>query len=411
MSRIRAIATAIWPYAPPLAVLIAEWGLLSPTPALADHFQFWAAGHMVVTGQSPYVRTAWEAAAAYGPVPDGVAVNTVIGNLTRTEDIWPYPPQTAFLFGPFGALPLAIGVPLLHLVGLLLAVGGLAQAAHLVGLRGARMTFALTLAAVSQPFVFTVRDGHPIGLVLIGLTLLFLGLRDRRLWALGLGVAIASVKPHLAIAFAIATVGVLVSRRDGRGLAVTLLALAAVTIPAELRDPFPIARIGGAADQWLAFDLSTVGALARDLGGGVPLTVAIVLLGVGAAGLALRIAPGRSRWTVSYGALLTLSLVLTPYAHDYDMLLVLPAVFAAAGVAQRARTEHVVVALEALLVAVVPWLLYLWWPLLGQSERINSAGPLGALPVIVALALPLAMSLVARRPSPGCAAALPLLPP
>ncbi len=63
----RAVARAIAPYLAPLAVLALEWRLLSPAPALADHFQFWAAGHMVVTGASPYDRAAWEAMAALGP--------------------------------------------------------------------------------------------------------------------------------------------------------------------------------------------------------------------------------------------------------------------------------------------------------------------------------------------------------
>ena len=61
------------PYFPPLLVLAAEWRLLSPVPALADHFQFWGAGHLVTTGLSPYDRAAWVSLAAYGPLPGGIA--------------------------------------------------------------------------------------------------------------------------------------------------------------------------------------------------------------------------------------------------------------------------------------------------------------------------------------------------
>lgn len=78
-------ARALAPYAIPLLMLVIEWPLLSPVRALADHFQFWAAGHIIATGGSPYDRSAWEAAATYGSIPDGVAMNTVIRNLAQTN--------------------------------------------------------------------------------------------------------------------------------------------------------------------------------------------------------------------------------------------------------------------------------------------------------------------------------------
>ena len=396
MSRSRAIAKALWPYAPPLAVVIAEWGLLSPVPALADHFQFWAAGHMIATGQSPYARAAWEAAAAYGPLPDGVAVNTVIGNLRLTDAVWVYPPQMAILFAPLGALPLAVGVPLLHLAVLLSAVAGVVLAARAAGLAGAPLAFALTATAVSQPFVITVRDGHPIGLVLVGSALAYLGIRDRRVWPVAAGALLISIKPHIAIAFGVAVLLVLLRRRDARTLAITALALLAVTGAAELRDPFPFAQLSGATTERLALDLSSTGALARDLGGGIGLTAALALASLIAAAMAVRRAPADHRGAMAFGASLLLSLVIAPYVHDYDQLLVLPAAFVALAIAGRSRHRPLIRLMAGGLIAVVPWVLFFWWSLLDQDDRVFKAGALGALPVLMAFGVALASWLAAR---------------
>lgn len=377
----RGVARSIWPYVVPLGVIALEWQLLSPAPALADHFQFWAAGHLAATGRSPYDRDAWVAMAALGAVPEGVAVSTVSQNLALTRYMWLYPPQTAFALVPFGALPVALGVPLLHLAVLAATVLGVVLAARTIGLTGTRLAFALTLTAVSQPFVIGVRDGHPIGLVLAGLTLVFAGLRDRRAWPLALGVVLVSLKPHIAIAFGLAALLYVVVRRDRRTFAVAGLALAAVTIPPALL--FPFAALGGAAEERLALDLSTIGALARDLGDGPALVAAIVLVALGATVAALRASSADRRDAVLFGAGMALSLALSPYVHDYDQLLVLPAAYAALRLAQGSRAELAVMALVALLVAVLPWVLFFWWPLLDQGDRRFQAGALGALPILV----------------------------
>src|SRR5437879_1236199 len=141
------------PFLPPLAISLLEWPLLSPFPAVGDNFQFWVTGHMVVTGQSPYARDSWEAAAAYGPLPGGIAANPAGLTLAITQQVYLYPPQFAFLFAPFGLLPFEIGVPMLHLFVAVTTFIALAVVARLSGLRGAALAFALALAVVSQPVV------------------------------------------------------------------------------------------------------------------------------------------------------------------------------------------------------------------------------------------------------------------
>ena len=393
-------ARTLAPYLVPLLMIVIEWPLLSPTPALTDHFQFWAAGHMVVTGQSPYDRSAWDAAAAYGPIPGGIAMNTVIRNLAQTEAVWLYPPQTALLFAPFGALPLAVGVPLLHAFLLVAAAAALVLAASAMRLAGPRLAFALTLAALSEPFVITVRNGQLTGVVLAGAILTYLGIRDRRASLLGLGVALVSVKPHVAIALGVGVLGYLLLKKDWRALGVAAVALLCVTLPAELRDPFPLAQLTSAGGDRLALDLSTIGAAARDLGGGEGLTALIASVAVAAAIAAVWAAGPPSRGAVALAAVLLLSLVVAPYAHDYDQLLVLPALFAAIAIAGGSRAELAISGLAGAGIALLPWLLFYWWPLLGEGDRRFQGGPLGMLPVLVAIVLAVA-TWSARRSQVG----------
>jgi glycosyl transferase family 87 len=396
----RSIGRAVAPYLAPLAVVALEWGLLSPVPALVDHFQFWAAGQMVVTGASPYDRSAWEAMAALGPVPDGIAVNTVIANLQHTNAVWLYPPQTAFLFAPFGALPLAPGIAALHLFVLATALAALAIAARALGLRGARLAFALTLAVLSQPFIITVRNGHPLGLVVIGLVLIFVGCRDRRMVALAAGVALVSLKPQLVAVFGLGVLGYLVVRRDWRSVGAMAVGLAAVTLPAELASPFPFAQVLAATNERLALDLSTVGALSRDLGGGPALVIALTILGLAACIVAARGAPAAGRATILFAALLTANAVTSPYLHDYDMFTLLPAAFAVMTIAAAPAIELGLLVLGGLLVAAAPWVLFLWFALRDEGGRVYQGGPLGALPLLVAFALAGAVMVVrsAGRP-------------
>lgn len=377
----------IAPYLAPLAVLALEWRLLTPVPAVADHFQFWAAGHLAATGRSPYDRGAWEAMAALGPVPGGVAISTVQQNLDLTEHLWIYPPQMAFALVPFGALPLEIGVPLFHLFIAVSAAIGVALAAHVAGLWGVRLAFALTLAAVSGPFVIGVRDGHPIGLLLAGMALVFLGLRDRRWWMLALGVTIVSLKPQLALFFGLGVLAYVLLRRDRTAFAVAGLTLTAVTLPAALAHPFPFAALSEAPAERLVLDLSTTAALARDLGGGTPLTVALWAVAFAAAVVAMR-APRRGlRGAVPFALVLGLSLVVLPYVHHYDQLLILPVAFTAIAVSAGTRRELPIAATVALLLAVISWALFLWWPLQGEEDRRLLWGPLGALPLLALLVL------------------------
>jgi len=260
---------------------------------------------------------------------------------------------------------------------------------------------------VSQPFVISVRDGHPIGLLLLGATLAYLGLRRRRHWPLVAGAVLLSFKPQVAALFGVGVIATLVARRDWRGIALTLVALVAALAPAELIDPFPFSDVAAATGERLAADLSTLPALARDMGGGVLLTLLLALGLIAACAAAVRITRGERRANAAFASLLLGSLAVSPYVHDYDLLLCVPAAFAAVGFGMRTRHELPIALGAAGILIVVPWLLFYWWPLAGQGDRIYLGGALGGVPVVFALMLAAAAtwargreSASARGPSP-----------
>lgn len=379
-----------------LLVLLLELPLLFPSPAVGDNFQFWAAGHAVITGASPYARSTWEAVAALGPNPGGVAANTAGLNLAITREVWLYPPQTAFLFAPFGALPFETGVPLLHIFVAVTAIAAIIVAAWAAGLRGPALAFALALAVVSEPFVLSVRNGHPIGLLVIGGVLLLRGLDRRDYPALAIGAALITLKPQLLIPMGVAALVIAVARRDMRALLALAAAAVFATLPFELLTPFPMGALVGSSGERLAADLSTIPALARDLGGGTPLALALAALTVSACVAAFAAGGPRHRRLVAGASLFVLSLALAPYAHDYDMLVAVPAMFAVVALGSGRGSRRASMLLATIGLGVVPWLLFYWWPIVGDADRRFLGGPLGGVPIAFAATLLLA-AIAARR--------------
>jgi hypothetical protein len=376
----------------PFVLVIALWPLLIPRPDVGDTFLFWAVGHMVVTGQSPYDLRSWEAAAAYGPYPGGVAANTTTINLGATSSVWAYPPQTAYLFAPFGALPYEVGVPMLHVFILICGLLGIAAGVLVAGLRGPRLVFALTIAVISQPFVISVRYGHPIGLLVVGAVLVYLGVARRRDGPALLGMALLTLKPHLTAPLALGAVAYVVWRRDWRRLGAMAAGAALVTLPFELATPFPFESLIASSGERLGGDVSTLSALARDLGAGLPLAVALGMLTAAACILAFLWAPSELRPRVALASALAGSLAFIPYSHDYDTLLVVPVAFVALALGIGTRAETAVALVSGTALVFVPWLLFFWWSLAGEPQRALLSGPLGAVPVVLALALAAAAS-------------------
>jgi hypothetical protein len=373
------------PYLAPLVLIALEWGFLSPTPALGDHFQFWAAGRIVVDGRSPYDPTAWAAAIApYGSSPEGVAANTITPDILGPA-FWLYPPQTAFIFAPFAALPLSIGIPLLHLALLGACMAGAILTARAVGLQGIGLALGLSAAVVSLPFAIGVRDGHLDGIALTGMALSYAGLRGGRARTFASGTLLASLKPHVTAVFVVVALAY-AAARDRRALFGAGALVALVAAAAEIRTPFPFAVVPTAVVDRSVGDSTSTTALARDLGGGAPLAALLVVLAIAAAAIALRWARPERRPAVAFGALSALSLVPITYLHEYDDLLTLPAILASLALATAGRPRVLVAAAAIALLAIVPWVLFFWWSLAGD-ERPWRTGLLGALPILALLLL------------------------
>ncbi|HEX4745228.1 MAG TPA: hypothetical protein VFW12_11250, partial [Candidatus Limnocylindria bacterium] len=154
-------------YLPVALVALALW-LIADT-ASNDFFQFWFAGHLVATGRSPYDQTAWwSAPEAFGALARTVRVNCPVPDAPAC--LWTYPPWTAWLLVPFGALPVAAGLALEKVAfTLFLAIGAVATAAA-SGIGGHRARGAVAAGALcSAPFVRAALTGHFEGALLIAL--------------------------------------------------------------------------------------------------------------------------------------------------------------------------------------------------------------------------------------------------
>jgi len=343
-----------------LAALVAELPLLWPPPfRLTDHLLLWQVGRFVVTGVSPYRADVWVDAAKRLDSPH-------IAELATTGVIWPYPPWTALLFVPFGAFPMEIGTWALHLAylgsGLLAAI---LLARELPWPRPGLAAIAVALFAVFEPFVIAARWGQFGGFLLLGIALLLIGLRSRRLAPLIAGALLLATKPHITALFALIAAAWLIRQRRRRDLAVTALALSVLVAVTWVAFPDWLAVAGtGAGDRLSVVALfATTWSFAIALAGPAwPLLAAVLVSVVSASGAyAARAAPVALRPFAVFAGTGVLTLGLTPYALVYDHLLLAPVllygVFALDAASGTARGAHAV--LLAVAGIALPWLLYL----------------------------------------------------
>ena len=336
------------------AVLLAETPILWPGRPVGDAFQFWYAGHLIAIGGSPYDPAAWTAATAYGPLASLVGDNCV--DAGTASCLWLYPPWTALVFAPFGALPPETGIPLLRLAVLAAAIVACAVAlrSH-AGLSGMPLGIALTASALFQPFVISVRTGHPDGLPLLGAILAWRGLGGS-VPAFSAGVALVALKPHLLIPFSIVCAVTLVRLRRWRLVAtgvLTLGVLGAAGQAATASRALTLDSFMSGSDLKAGLDVATTWSLARAVTPGSvwPLAGALAVLACALIGWrATRRAPNGARDGVAFAALLAFSLAAAPYAHTYDHLLLLPALAIAVRAWPRSALAIVLVAL------LFPWL-------------------------------------------------------
>lgn len=382
------VAAALLTVAPALLVLAILWPTARPVAGEGDTFQFWYAGHLAATGRSPYDPEEWRRAADFG-----AAAANVAGNCRGGFDAvcaWLYPPQTAWLFAPFGALDPSVGLPLLDAFVVLTLVAGCLACVIQLGPRSLPAR-AVLLGAIfaSHPFITDIRFGHFVGLLLLGLALVARSLDERRAAALAAGALLLTLKAHLFLVLAPAVAVWLAYRRRWRDLAWSVAAVAGTSLLGLAIHPAALTAIAGGSAQKTGIAWSTTAALFADVPGGAG--VAILVAGLLAAGAGRARGIVDARLIVAAGA--AVSLVVAPYAQPYDLLLLVPALALAASVAE----SHGRATLAVTLASVVALFGLGSWAAVGAAAA--GPGPLhpGALP-IAALAL---LALVSwRAPSP-----------
>ncbi len=373
-------------------VLLAELPLLIPPPfGLTDHLLFWYAGHLAVTGGSPYDMAAWtEAQRTY-------ASGHLIQFIERGDPVWVYPAWSVLLFVPFGLLPYPAGSWALYFA--YVAVGLFAAVLFIRSLPsrwqpGAEL--AIVLVAMFQPIVIANRYGQFGSFLLLGAVLAFIGLRSQRLLPFVVGAFILFVKPQLFLVFAPIALILLIRARAWRMITVTATTLVAIAVLTTIRFPESLAFFRrGASDRADVFTMySTTWGLAHYFAPAlwVPVAIGLVALAVIVTVAAIRHLPQDLRLAGIVAGAVLLSLVVTPVAFHYDqVVLVIPIVLAVAV----GRRPYQIAATWAI-GAVIPW--FVFFIELGIGGP-NSQSLSGLVPLLVA---PL-LWLVARSPSASTA--------
>lgn len=315
------LALTVGPFA-----LVVAWVAALLSPVAGDFFQFWFAGHLVATGSSPYDQAEWVGAySRFGELASVVRHNcpTVDAPACR----WAYPPWTAWLLAPFGMLDPLRGIALEGITFLAVLVAGV-----LVVVRSARIQpdwlCALVLfgVAMSPPFLTDAISGHFDGLMLIGLALLASGLADRRALPLALAAMILALKPHVALAVGPLVLVWLLRERQPLLLMAPTAILVALAVVGFGSDPRALPALSGAGSK-IQLAGSTTWSFASLAGSLAPVAAAALLVvSAVAAGVALRLSSADRRAQVFVASAAALSLVVAPYLHLYDHLLLVPAV-------------------------------------------------------------------------------------
>ncbi len=229
---------------------------------------------------------------------------------------WTYPPQFDLIVAPLALLPLGLAY-CLFITGTLTA--------YLLTLRRiAAENFVPVLLLLCPAIVITIKCGQNGFLTgtLIGLTCL--GLQNRSPLA-GLPLGLMVIKPHLAVAFAVYT---LVNRRWGAAFVAALtVVVTSVIATVVLGTNVWIAFFDGAKEArvfleqglYQLFRMVSPFAVALSLGFSAFTAMIVQALVAGLALIAVVIASRRFSLRQSLGVTAIASLLISPYAYDYDL--------------------------------------------------------------------------------------------
>lgn len=345
------------PFVVLLALLIP---VIWPVDGVGDTFRFWYAGHLVATGGSPYDQSAWASAGdTYGIFAREMAI-ACAPSPDAPVCLWPYPPTTALLFAPFGALAVRDGLNALAAFFVALAAASVVVVGHWMRARSfTTRALAMCACVVSHPFVFDVHAGHFEGLGVIGIVLVAVGLTRRRVAPVVAGALLLAVKPHLYAVLAVIVLLLLLARRDWRTLAWTIGTVAAVNGLALLLYPEALGAMLGRAGQVIGLGWATTWAFASSIfPSGVVGIVIVYAIAAVAYGIAVRFASADRRDEVRVAGGAAVALTVSPYVQPYDFLVLFPAFALVLAVQERLRhpARAILLATTAGTLAIGTWL-------------------------------------------------------
>jgi hypothetical protein len=337
-------------------LLLCELPLLIPSAfGLTDHLLFWVAGHLVASGGSPYDVNAWvDAQARYQS--EHIKFFFDVG-----APVWVYPAWTAFLFVPFGLLPYPAGVWALHIS--YITVGLLASVLFAWALperwRGrADLAVVVAVVAMFQPLVIANRYGQFGSFLLLGLVLVFLGLRDRRTAPLVVGALLLFTKPQLFLVVVPVVLVLLVRERAWRGILVTSAVLAVVALVTTIAYPESLSFfVRGASDRTAVFTTySSTWAFAHLMAPSFWPVLGVVLVAFAAATCvaAVRRCPPELRLACVVASSALVSLAVTPVDFFYDHVPLVLALVLAIALGRRPLQT----AATFFVAMVVPWVAF-----------------------------------------------------
>ena len=366
--------------------------IIWPHDGDGDAFFFWFAGHLVVTGVSPYDQSAWARASEYGDLARNV-ISMCTPTVHEPTCLWKYPPTTAFLFAPFALLNVREGLNALAMfVFAITAAGAIAAGQWMRARSPATLALALSACVVSHPFVFDVYAGHFEGLGVIGIVSIAVGLTKRRVAPVALGALLLSLKPHLYLGLGLVVLAILLARRDWRTLAWTIGVVGAVNGLAFLLYPDALGALLAGAGPIIGLGWATTWAFASSFPSAVAGIVIVYAILAAAFVVAARFSPAERRDDVLVAGGAALALAVSPYVHPYDFLVLIPSfvIALALGELVSGPTRGILLVTITGTLAVGTWLAI-------TGTQIVPALP-GVMPVVALALLAIAAS-AARGPS------------
>ena len=292
---------------------------LSGEVVAPDFLAHWTGGRLMLQGQ---------VAELYDPAIQSALQMQSVG-ATKDLSWFVSPPLTALMFVPFAALPYSWGA--LAWTGASLALLGWALFLSRPFLRDRQGDHALfVLAIVATPAVLElIGAGQDTAVALIAVTIALRLLRVNHDVLAGAVFAVGLYKPHLFVLVPVALV-VLRRYRALSSLAVTSAVLIVLTLPvvgartweawlAALTSP----RYDDAVQAGHTSKMQSISALATSLG--APPVVVYPLLLIGAAIFVWRTRTDRDRSGYVWALALMTTVVFSPHAMVYDLVLLVPA--------------------------------------------------------------------------------------